>query len=258
MNSKRYLIKIQYLGHRYHGVQKQNLFKSIQGVVEDSLAKTFSEVTFKTRFASRTDARVSAIETYFVLMFPESVDCKKIQEAMAMYIPADLKILDIKAVDNKFTMLKAVEFKEYHYYFSSGGDKNHPFSAPFVTQIKEELDIELMKKGALAFVGTHNFINYCYRPKENTPKIRNIFSAKIVENTIMSASFFPEKSYVLKVKSASFMRGQMRLMMGALFRLGLGEMSLDELERSLNGQNSTFIKWQAPASGLILHSTQLK
>ena len=46
--------------------------------------------------------------------------------------------------------------------------------------------------------------------------------------------------------------------MGALFRVGLGELSLEEFLSSLLGVRENFVKFQAPAPGLILHKTQLK
>ncbi|MBY0414923.1 MAG: hypothetical protein K2Q18_12200, partial [Bdellovibrionales bacterium] len=64
MNSKRFLIKLSYLGFRFHGVQKQsnapNLL-SVQGRLEKSLGQYFSTDSFSTRFSSRTDAMVSAL-----------------------------------------------------------------------------------------------------------------------------------------------------------------------------------------------------
>jgi tRNA pseudouridine38-40 synthase len=258
MNSKRYLINLAFLGFRFHGVQKQKGFLSVHEVIEGSLKKASTLPPFKLRFSSRTDTKVSALETFCLAIFDEAAAKNSIQEAMISFLPADIECRDVIAVDDQFTIIKASAWKEYHYYFSFGKERNHPFSAPFMTHIYEELNIESMKKGAALFTGTHNFINYAYRPKDNSLKTREVFESEIGENHVFKASFFPEKSYVFKVKAPSFMRGQMRIMMGALFRVGQGEMSLLELENSLREQDSGFVKWQAPATGLILHSTKLK
>lgn len=258
MNSKRYLVKLQFLGFRYHGIQKQSHHQSIQGKIEDVLSKNFSHNSFKTRFASRTDALVSALETYFLLMFSLEEDQSLVKEVLFGNFPADIKILEVTAVENHFTMIKASELKEYHYYFSFGGERNHPFSSAFITQISESLDIEKMKAAAHLFVGRHNFINYCYRPKELTPKERVIVSSEVLRNDVMTATFFPEHSYYFKVKAPSFMRGQVRIMMGTLIRVGLGEISLEDLSESLKKEDPSFIKFQAPAAGLVLYKTQLK
>ena len=70
------------------------------------------------------------------------------------------------------------------------------------------------------------------------------------------ANYFPEKSYVLRVKGKGFMRNQIRLMMGALLDLGKGNLSLEIISKSL--EQDCFIKldYIAPASGLILNSIE--
>ncbi len=254
MNSKRFLIKLQYLGFRYHGVQKQDEHQSIQGRVENSLGLHFREVEFRTRFSSRTDAMVSSLESYFLLMFKIPQENTDVSLALKK-LPPDIQILSIEAVSDKFTILKAVGHKEYHYFFSHNELNPSIFAAPFMTILNEKLDIELMKKGAELFIGTHDFQNYSFKPKEGTVFERSIEECKVEENTEMTASFFPVSSFILKVKSKGFMRGQVRLMMGALFRLGKHEMTLEDLKRSLNGSDPSFVKWMVPASGLILKST---
>lgn len=256
MNSKRFLITLQFLGFRYHGVQKQTVHQSIQGRVERALNDYFPGVELSTRFSSRTDAMVSAEETYFLLMFKEPQMLSATAEALAK-LPPDISILEVRAVEDDFTLLKKSKEKIYHYYFSYNQKKVHAFTAPFMTILNEELDIDLMREGAKLFLGTHYFENYCYKPKPDTNFERTIVSSEIKENTFLTANFFPERSFVFEVSSAGFMRGQVRLMMGALFRLGKKEITLIDLEESLKSHRPNFIKWMVPSSGLILHKTKL-
>src|SRR5690606_27328348 len=116
----------------------------------------------------------------------------------------------------------------------SHGEKFHPFCAPFMTHIEGNLDIDLMKKGAKFFEGQHNFINYCYRPDEDKNCFREIYRCEIKENTIYEANFFPEKTYLMHVRGKGFMRYQVRMMMGMLFRLGLGQISFEEFKSTLS------------------------
>ena len=52
------------------------------------------------------------------------------------------------------------------------------------------------------------------------------------------------------------MRSQVRLMMGALIRIGNGEISLEDLKLSLADKSVKLIPFKAPASGLILQSVE--
>lgn len=257
MNSKRFLIKLSYLGFRYHGVQRQEEHQSVQGRVEKTLGAHFRDVVFTTRFSSRTDAMVSAVESYLLLMFNQTQSNQEVSSALKK-LPPDIQIQSVENVPDNFTMLKAVGVKEYNYFFSHNESGPNVFAAPFMTVLSDKLDIELMKIGASVFVGTHNFENYCFKPKSGTVFERPIEMSEICENHEFTASFFPEKSYVFKIKAHGFMRGQVRLMMGALFRLGKYEISLEDLRRSVKESDPSFIKWMVPSSGLILKSTSLK
>jgi tRNA pseudouridine38-40 synthase len=257
MNSKRFLIKIRYLGFRYHGIQKQPKFLTIQGQIESALIKKFPEESIKIRFASRTDAKVSVLESYFLVMFKEPQQKCSVEEALNI-LYSDLEILDTKMVADNFIIQKAIGVKEYHYFFSFGAKSIHPFSSPFMTNITENLDLEIMIKGASEFVGTHFFKNYSYKSNINAKFERKILTCEIVPNDFFTASFFPEKSFVLKISSQGFLRGQVRLIVGVLFRLGMQKLSLEELIDSLNCENPNFVKWLAPSAGLILAKTELE
>ena len=141
--------------------------------------------------------------------------------------------------------------KEYLYLFTYG-EKCHPFCAPIMTTILDDLDIDLMKQGAKLFEGAHYFKSYCFKPTDTGLYNREIITCELVENTIYKANYFPEKSYILRVKGKGFMRNQIRLIMGALIDLGKGKLTLETIKKSL--EHDCFIKLEniAPASGLIL------
>ncbi len=253
--SKRFLVKLMYLGFRYHGVQKQPNFNTIQAQFEKSIENVFGSTPFKTRFSSRTDALVSSLESYVLIMSEKAFSLEALKKGLGK-LPADIKIVDIAIVDEKFSLQKNIVSKTYHYSFSCGDELMHPFVAPHMAHFIEKLDIQMMEKGAKLFIGEHNFKNYCYKPKSTWHFEREILSAELVPHQSLSV-YAPKEAYIFKVTSKGFLRGQMRLMMGSLLRLGLHEMSLSELSDSLKAADDQFVKWLAPSSGLLLVNTQL-
>ena len=122
---------------------------------------------------------------------------------------------------------------------------------------QDTLDIKLMQKGAKLFEGTHYFHKYCTEPSENTVFKRDILSCIIEINTILTANFFPETSYVLKVRGAGFLRYQIRLMMGVLVELGKHKISIDFIINSLKVNNDRkFLRHIVPGSGLQLYDVK--
>ena len=251
--SNSYLISIQYLGFRFHGWQKQKNVMSLHEMVDKTLGFVFLHKSFKTLGSSRTDSKVSANTYFFQLFTNELVEDTEFLKSFNFNAPSDLKVLTLKNISKPFNIIQSSKLKEYHYYFSQG-TKNHPFSAALLVGFQDALDIELMQKGAKLFEGTHYFHKYCTEPSENTIFKRDILSCVIEKNTILTANFFPETSYVLKVRGVGFLRYQIRLMMGVLVELGKNKISLDFIINSLKEDNDRkFLRTIAPGSGLQLY-----
>ena len=251
--SNSYLISIQYLGFRFHGWQKQKNVMSLHEIVDKTLGFVFKNKDFKTLGSSRTDSKVSANTYFFQLFTNELVEEKEFLKSFNFNAPSDLKVLTLKNISKPFNIIQSSKLKEYHYYFSHG-TKNHPFSAALLVGFQDILDIELMQKGVKLFEGTHYFHKYCTEPSENTVFKRDILSCVIEKNTILTANFFPETSYVLKVRGVGFLRYQIRLMMGVLVELGKHNISLDFIINSLKEDNDRkFLRTIAPGSGLQLY-----
>jgi tRNA pseudouridine38-40 synthase len=68
-----------------------------------------------------------------------------------------------------------------------------------------------------------------------------------------AANFYPSETHVLRIRSAGFMRYQVRLMMGQLLSLGRYETTLDDLLDTLNGTSEIPVRYIAPSSGLMLN-----
>ncbi|WP_405606380.1 tRNA pseudouridine(38-40) synthase TruA [Polaribacter sp. Asnod1-A03] len=253
-----YVVCIQFLGFRFSGWQKQKNAKTLHDMVDKTLSFVFKEDNYKTIGVGRTDAKVSA-NTYYIQLFTEKlVDEEAFIKSLNSNFSPDFRALSIRKVDRGFNVINAPKIKEYHYYFSFG-EKNHPFAAPFLVNVAENLDIELMMKAANLFEGEHYFHKYCTKPSENTIFKRIINSCEIVENDILTASFFPEKSYIFKVKGKGFLRYQIRLMMATLFEVGKGNLDLDFIKASLKEDNDRqFMRNNAPSSGLQLFDIELE
>lgn len=222
-------------------------------MIDRTLKYILGEKKFKTLGSSRTDSMVSANHSYFEIFLEEALNETSFLEEFNQNLPADIRAIDIYQMDEKFNIIQCPKTKEYLYLFSFGS-KIHPFCAPYMTAIREELDIEIMKEGAKLFEGMHNFQQYSYKPTEQTVFNREVDLCEIKENTVYTANFFPKKSYLMRVKGKGFLRYQIRIMMGALFNLGKGDMTLEDLENSL--QPGTTMPFVAPASGLILNEIE--
>jgi tRNA pseudouridine38-40 synthase len=252
-----YVVKVQFLGYRFHGWQKQPNTKTVHLMIDRTLKFILVDQKFKTLGAGRTDAMVSANEAAFEL-FLDHEPIENEAEFLDLFnknLPQDIRALSITEVDAKFNIIQDSKLKEYHYVFAQGA-KFHPFAAPIMTTILDSLDIELMTEGAQLFEGKNNYKTYCYKPTQEGLYNRELNCCELIKNTLYTANFFPEKSYVLKVIGKGFGRHQIRLMMGALIKLGRGEIDLEYIKNSLKPESQEVMDYIAPASGLILHKIE--
>lgn len=253
-----YVINIQYLGYRFHGWQKQPDVKTLHLMVDRTLNFILGGKYFKSLSSGRTDAMVSAEHAAFELFLQEPIENKNAFLELFNYnLPQDIRALSIKEVDKQFNIINHPKTKEYLYLFTFG-EKCHPFCAPIMTTILDDLDINIMKEGAKLFEGENYLWSYCYKPTENGIYTRNIECCEIVENTLYTANYFPKKSYLLRVMGKGFMRNQIRLMMGALIDLGKGKLTLQDVKNSFVPESKIKMEYIAPASGLILKSIEFE
>ena len=250
-----YLIHIQYLGFRFHGWQRQPGVKTVESMLVKTLETILGTTAFKLMGSSRTDAMVSANHLAVLLRIEGEPDTEELLDSLNRNLPPDIRALGIDTVPPHFDIINSPRTKTYHYYFSFG-QKAHPFCAPFLATFPEILDIGLMQEGARLFEGDHNFRRYCTRPGEKTRVQRRILLSRIEENKALTAGFFPNQTWVYKIRAKGFMRNQVRLMMGQLVRMGQGKIGLEGLEKSLSSEPSSPLKSIAPASGLVLHQIE--
>ena len=250
-----YLIEIQYLGFRLHGWQHQPGVKTVQGMINKTLKFVLPENKVKTIGGSRTDAKVSSNQSFFELFTDKPIRDDFLEE-FNLNLPQDIRALSVEEVDVKFNIIQHPKIKEYNYLFAFG-QKAHPFASSLVSTFQENLDIEKMIDAAKVFQGHHSFHSFVVGASEKTKVERTVIESEIIENTLYQANFFPEKTYLFKVKGEGFMRYQIRLMMGALVRIGNGQLSKEDLIDVLKDKEKRLVQFSAPASGLILQSIEL-
>ncbi|WP_143962293.1 tRNA pseudouridine(38-40) synthase TruA [Litoribacter populi] len=251
-----YLCWIQYLGFKYHGWQKQNGVKTLQGQVERVLGKTLGHDDFTILPAGRTDAGVSCQRGAFELFTVKPIDLESFLIILNEYLPLDIRILDIEPVPLTFNVIQDVQYKEYRYYFSSGA-KYHPFNAAHIVNFDGGLDVNLMAEGAKLFVGERDFRRFCVRKKVENYR-RLILESSILKLEEPMGYFAPEQVYYYKVKGTGFLTHQIRQMMGALVELGIGKLTLEDIREALQSQEVSPLSYSVPAQGLVMHEVVFK
>lgn len=279
MKSKRFLVSYAFLGENFQGVTKipkgENS-RTVQIIIETRLQDSFPEEKIKIRFASRLDKGVSALKSFCMLIFENAVEFETVNASL-QNLGSDFLIINIFGLDQKSIMLNLVSNKKYTYFFSFGDQINNASlissaQLPW-THFNDNFNIDIMRLCLKNMEGRHDFINFI--AKKSKAEIARIYSTtKFIKNIELEFQEFPQKlwqmqntksptkeplkTWGLSFTGESFMRGQVRLMVGALFKVSSLQISIDRFDQLLSALVSDEPKWLVPAKGLVLIDTQLK
>lgn len=242
------LLLMEYDGSLFSGSQRQNKGENtVQKTVERALEGALSEKVSLV-FSGRTDAGVHAlgqVANFHVKTLP--FDIKKLIRVLNKRLYwGDLGIVirAVKVVDDSFNARFEALSKTYIYSIRFGFRGASIFSK-YSWCIKWKLDIDAMAKAALVLEGENDFRSFARRLDPDQKTKRRLDKVEIL----------PHNSQLLiKYQAPGFLRGQIRLMTGALVQVGRGKRSEQDLQRMLMGENkgSQCCPVLAPAAGLYL------
>lgn len=247
-----YKLTLQYKGTNYLGFQVQPAGLTIQGELNNAL-KILSKIDeVKSIGSGRTDAGVHALAQVVRIEIPVDIPEQNLVRAINSHLPEDIRVVSAEKTTKDFHPIFSARSKEYNYVFSNNENKS-PFVRDLVTYIPFEMDIELMREGCKLFCGEHDFVNFQCTGTDVETSIRTILSCDILHFKANGHfGHFLDDYYVLKIIGNGFLKQMVRLIMGALWSLGRGKITLKQLENSLKMPLDSRLGPTAPPQGLYL------
>lgn len=247
-----YKLTVQYKGTQYLGFQIQPLGKTIQGEINNALKILSKSDNVKSIGSGRTDSGVHAFAQIVKIEIPVDIPEDSLIRAINSHLAPDIRIINAERCSEEFHPIFSAKSKEYNYVFSNKAIIS-PFASELVTLFPFDLDIEMMQKGCALFCGEHDFINFQCTGTEVATTIRQILSCEIIHHVSTGHwGSVVSDYYVLKVVGNGFLKQMVRLMMGALWNLGRGKITLSDLELALKTAQSQRLGATAPPQGLYL------
>ena len=239
----RYQILIEYAGTYFVGWQIQKKGKSIQKTVQSTLSKLLKEKILL-HGSGRTDAGVHAIEQSAHFDVKKKIqNINKIVKSLNYFLN-DKMISIIKIKKKKLSFHARHSAKERVYiYLIQNRLSPSILKKDREWHVKKKLDIKLIRKGSKKLIGTHDF---------STFRASNC-SAKSPIKTINKILVSKSKNCIkLKFKSKSFLKNQVRSMVGCLKYLAEGKWDLKQFENVFIKRDRKKVAPPAPACGLYL------
>ena len=239
----RYQILLEYVGTSYNGWQLQKNGLSVQKCVQLALSKLLKEkiIVFG---AGRTDSGVHAIEqsAHFDLK-NKILNTSTLIKSLNFFLnKKNISIKKIKKKTIRFHARHSAKKRSYIYLIRNNLSQS-VINYNREWHIINNLDLNSMKIGAKKLVGTHNFSTFRASNCNSNSPVKTIYKIKISKNkSLIKINFI----------SQSFLKSQVRSMVGCLKYLGEKKWSLKKFERILKSKKREYCAPLAPPHGLYL------
>ena len=236
-------ITLSYDGTRFVGWQRQADGDSIQGLLEDALAR-FEGGPVTAHGAGRTDAGVHALGQVASAAVSFTHPPDTLVRALNAQLPDDVRVLEVAEAPPEFHARFSARSKTYRYQIRAGtaGD---PFTRAFVWQLAEPLDVAAMRQAAAQLVGTHDFAAFQSTGTETASTVRTIFTSDLREPDGLAPLVF-------EISGDGFLRHMVRAIVGTLVEIGRGWRPAGSMAQLVDGGTRAQAGATAPPHGLFL------
>jgi tRNA pseudouridine38-40 synthase len=236
----RFRLLIEYAGTRYSGWQIQKNARTVAGEIERAVRDATGERTFELYGAGRTDAGVHALGQVAHLDIRTSQPPETLRRRVNDGLPSDINLLDAIKVPHRFHARHTALSRAYLYQIAR---RRTAFFKPFVWWIKEDLDVDRMRRAARGFAGRRDFAGFTDDDQDEKSTVVQVERCEIVEHGDLM---------VIHVAGSHFLWKMVRRMVGVLAAVGRGELPDGDVPQLLNQPSGLPARLTAPASGLFL------
>lgn len=236
----RFKLTIEYAGTRYSGWQIQTNARTVQGEIERAVREASGAAEIALQGSGRTDAGVHALRQVAHLDLETTIPPESLRRRINDALPSDINVLRVERARHRFHARHDAVARSYIYQIAR---RRTAFAKPFVWWVREDLDLDAMRRLAARFVGLHDFRSF----SDDDP------AEKSTEVLVDSLALHEDGDLiVVHIEGSHFIWKMVRRLVGVLVAVGKGELSEAEAAAFLDERSPLPARLTAPASGLFL------
>jgi tRNA pseudouridine38-40 synthase len=242
----RYAFKIEYHGAPFVGWQRQNDRRSVQGAIEEALAK-LEPRAHNIAAAGRTDAGVHAMAQVAHCDLDKDWTPFRLTEALNFHLKPDpIAIMDCARVPDAWHARFSAQERRYLFRMLM---RRSPVThqGGLVWRVNPPLDIEAMQKAADLLLGHHDFTTFRSSICQAKSPMKTLDELRL---STVDTLWGPEVHF--HVRARSFLHNQVRSFVGTLERVGAGKWSPDRVADALAARDRAACGPVSPPQGLYL------
>lgn len=235
----RYAIGIEYDGSAFLGWQIQRQEPTVQGVLEQALARV-ADHEARVTCSGRTDTGVHALNQVAHFDSESRRSERSWILGLNSHLPAGVSVLWIREVDDEFHARFSAFARSYRYRILNrwirpalGHDR--------LSWCRTPLDADKMHRAAQYLLGEHDFTSFRARACQARHAVREIQAISVRRH---------ENEVCLDVTANGFLYHMVRNIAGSLIRIGAGEAQVEWMQEVLDKQDRTLAAPTAAPEGL--------
>lgn len=238
----RYKLTIEYDGQNFVGWQFQAMGHSVQGVLEQAVAR-INGAPATVHGAGRTDAGVHALAQVAHVDLAKAWDTFKLRNALNANVrPHPISVLEIVGVGEDFHARFSATAR--HYLYRILNRRSPPaLERGKVWWLPVDLDSDAMHEAAQVLVGRHDFSTFRAAACQAQSPIKTLDRLDVARYGELIE---------IRADARSFLHNQVRSMVGSLRLVGEGKWTPHLLRRALEARDRAKCGPVAPPDGLYL------
>ena len=236
-------ITLAYDGTRFVGWQRQADGDSIQGQLEDALAR-FEGSPVTVHGAGRTDAGVHALGQVASARVSFTHEPATLTRALNAHLPEEIRVVSVEDADDTFHARFSASGKTYRYRIRTTPVAD-PFDRAFAWHLPEPLSLDAMTRAAALVVGTHDFSAFRSVGSEISSPVRTVTRSEWRHAGGL---------FTYEISGDGFLRHMVRAIVGTLVEIGRGWRQAENIPTLLANGTRANAGATAPPHGLFLAS----
>ena len=198
---------IAYDGSRFAGWSAQPGQRTVQAEVESAIERIVGELVELT-VAGRTDTGVHALGQVASFVHTHALPDRPAQRLNAV-LPHDVAVLEVAPAPDGFDARHSATARIYRYRLLASSIRD-PFEDRRALWLRYPVDRELLDASAAAVVGNHDFTAFTPTQTEHV----------LFKRTVDACAWEQEREdlLVMRIEAKSFMRNQVRVLVGTMLR----------------------------------------